>query len=73
MTKTWITDENGNRCSVERWGSEAEARRVLATNKNCSGCFGCFGCSRCFGCFGCSDCFGCSRCSGCSGDIGFTV
>ena len=23
---TWITDENGNRCSVKRWGSEEKAR-----------------------------------------------
>lgn len=24
--KTWITDNNGNKCSVEYWGSEAKAQ-----------------------------------------------
>lgn len=28
---TWIKDENGNRCSVEYWGSEEAARKALAS------------------------------------------
>ena len=59
---TWIKDENGNRASIERWGSEENARASLATLKDCSGCSDCFGCSRCF------DCSGCSRCSGLKGN-----
>ena len=39
--KTWISDANGNRCSVERWGSEEAARAALATLKDCSGCSDC--------------------------------
>lgn len=41
MTKTWITDANGNRASVERWGSEEAARQSLATLRNCSDCSYC--------------------------------
>jgi TPP-dependent indolepyruvate ferredoxin oxidoreductase alpha subunit len=44
---TWIRDESGNRCSVERWGSEEKARAALASNKGCSDCSDC---SRCSGC-----------------------
>lgn len=47
---TWLTDENGNRCSVERWGTEENARRVLSTLKNCSHCVDCTGCSHCSHC-----------------------
>ena len=46
---TWITDKNGNRCSVERWGSEEAARAALATLEDCSEC------SECSGCYDCSD------------------
>lgn len=27
--KTWIKDDNGNRCSVERFGSEEAAKKAL--------------------------------------------
>src|SRR5229473_4035954 len=67
---TWIEDKNGNRCSVERWGSHESAQKVLASCSGCSRCSGCSGCSRCSDCSDCSrcsDCSGCSRCSGCSG------
>ena len=63
---TWITDANGNRASVERWGSEEAARAALATLEDCFGCSDCSDCSGCSGSSGCSDCSGCSRCSGCS-------
>ena len=67
MQNTWITDENGNRASVEYWGSEEAARKSLANLKECRNCSNCSDCSRCSGCSGCSDCSDCSGCSGCSG------
>ena len=51
---TWLTDNNGNRCSVECWGSKKAAQVALNSLKGCSDCSDC---SRC------SDCSGCSRCS----------
>ena len=47
--RTWITDENGNRASVEYWGSEEAARKSLETLTRCSDCSGCSDCSRCSG------------------------
>ncbi len=38
---TWITDDKGNRCSVEYWGSEAAARKALASLKECDNCSDC--------------------------------
>jgi hypothetical protein len=52
---TWIEDKNGNKCSVEYWGSKEKAQAALDSLKDCKGCSDCSGCS------GCS---GCSRCSG---------
>ena len=63
MQHTWIYGNNGNRASIERWGSEDLARVALATLKDCSRCSDCSDCS---GCSDCSDCSDCSRCSGCS-------
>lgn len=57
---TWITDGNGNRASVEYWGSEDAARASLATLK---------GCRNCDNCSGCSDCTDCSDEKGKSGDF----
>ena len=67
--RTWITDENGNRASVEYWGSEEAARKSLETLTRCSDCSGCSDCSDCSGCSGCSGCSDCSDCSGCSGMV----
>ena len=53
---TWIKDKNGNRCSVEYWGSEKKAKEALASLKDCSDCSDCSRCSRCSYCSGCSDC-----------------
>lgn len=39
--KTWISDENGNRCSVEYFGSEEAAKTALESLKNCSLCSDC--------------------------------
>jgi len=64
---TWFTDDNGNRASLEKWGSEEAARASLATLKGCSGCSDCSDCSYCSDCSDCSYCSGCSRCSYCSG------
>ena len=83
--KTWITDANNNRCSVEYWGSKEAAQRALDSLKDCSGCSECSECSDCFRCSDCSRCsrcFECSRClccfrgykfSDCSGCYGFSV
>src|SRR5690606_34908892 len=71
--KTWIYGENGNRASVERWGSEEAARQSLTSLKHClrcsdcSDCVGCWDCLHCSGCLYCSDCSDCSDCSYCSG------
>jgi hypothetical protein len=70
---TWITDDNGNKCSVEYFGTQEAAQAALDSLKNCrdcvncSDCSGCSRCSDCSGCSRCSDCSGCSRCSDCSG------
>ncbi len=66
----WISDENGNRCSVRYFGSEEAAEKALKSLedcKNCVNCSACSGCSDCSVCSGCSDCSVCSGCSGCSG------
>ena len=74
--RTWISDANGNRCSVERWRSEEGARAALATLKgchdcsDCSCCYGCSDCSDCHNCSDCSRCVGCSDSHGCSGCSG---
>jgi hypothetical protein len=68
----WITDDKGNRASVEFWGNEEAAKKSLTTLDgchycdNCSGCSGCSDCSDCSRCSRCSRCSGCSRCSDCS-------
>ena len=67
--KNWIEDSNGNRCSVEYFGSKEAAQAALDSLENCENCMdcsGCSGCSRCSGCSGCSRCSHCSRCSRCS-------
>jgi hypothetical protein len=75
---TWITDANGNRASVEYWGSEAKAQASLQTLTRCTDCTDCTGCTRCTdctrcmrctgctGCTRCTDCTGCMRCTGCN-------
>ena len=51
---TWILGENGNRASIEKWGSEENAKKSLET---LTGCYGCSDCSDCSDCYGCFDCF----------------
>ncbi len=52
--RTWVSDINGNRCSVAYWGSEAAAEVALRSLKDCSDCSGCSGCSDCSDCSDCS-------------------
>ena len=47
---TWITDDNGNRASIEYWGSEEAAKASLATLINCKNCENCSDCSDCSYC-----------------------
>ena len=63
---TWLTDLNGNRCSVEYFGSRDAAQNALDSLKNCVNCTNCSDCSRCSRCSGCS---GCSGVIGRKGDI----
>jgi hypothetical protein len=51
--RTWIEGENGNRASVEYWGSEEAARKSLETLENCSDCSDCWCCSYCLDCSRC--------------------
>ena len=66
----WLTDSNGNKCSVEYFGTRELAQSALDSLKecrdcvNCSRCSGCSDCSDCSRCSDCSDCSDCSRCSG---------
>jgi hypothetical protein len=47
MTKTWLTDNNGNRCSVEHFGSREAAQEALDSLIDCSDCSDCSRCSDC--------------------------
>lgn len=73
---TWLTDNRGNKCSVEYWGSYEEAQKALNSLKDCDNCINCSRCSRCSDCSGCRDCLDCLdcwrcwRCSDCSGCVG---
>ena len=55
---TWLRDTNGNKCSVEYFGTKEAAQKALDSLANCENCTNCSGCS---------DCSRCSRCSYCSG------
>ena len=52
---TWLRDTNGNKCSVEYFGTKEAAHKALDSLANCENCTNC------------SDCLGCSGCSYCSG------
>ena len=73
---TWLIDEDGNRASVERFGTERYALLALGSLIRCEGCINCVrcnGCVRCndcndcMGCMGCKDCVDCMGCKGCKG------
>lgn len=63
---TWLKDANGNKCSVEYFGTKEEAQKALDSLVDCKNCTNCSRCSDCSRCSGCSGCSGCSECSGCS-------
>lgn len=60
---TWLTDANGNKCSVEYFGSEEAAKAALDSLKDCQNCVNCSDCSRYSGCSDCSDCSDCQNCA----------
>src|ERR1017187_9593178 len=71
--KVWISDDNGNRASIYKWGSVDAAKAALATLVNCrycTDCKNCVGCNECNGCVGCSECAECRGCDGCKGWAG---
>jgi len=71
----WVTDDNGNRCSVEKYGSFEAAVKVLVTLKDCHNCVNCDHCENCADCIGCSWCIGCKWCidsSACSNGTNLT-
>lgn len=47
---TWLTDDHGNKCSVEYFGSQEAAQKALDSLENCDNCINCSGCSDCSGC-----------------------
>lgn len=67
---TWLTDDNGNKCSVEYFGSEEAAQKALDSLVECKNCINCSDCSDCADCTVCSRCSDCSDCSGKKGENG---
>jgi hypothetical protein len=63
---TWITDDHGNRASVEYWGSKENAEASLKTLTNCRNCMNCANCRNCRNCTVCSYCANCTNCTDCS-------
>ena len=43
----WLEDLNGNRCSVQYFGSREAAQAALASLVDCKNCVNCSGCSDC--------------------------
>ena len=64
---TWITDHNGNRASIAKWGSEEAAKASLKTLRDCSNCWDCSNCRNCSNCWDCQNCQNCASCTKCSG------
>ena len=62
----WIEDSDGNKCSVEYFGSKKAAQKALDSLENCNNCINCSDCSDCSDCSNCSYCRYCSYCSNCS-------
>jgi len=62
----WLSDDRGNKASIEYFGSQEAAQKALDSLDNCDNCTNCSRCSDCSDCSRCSVCSGCSRCSGCS-------
>ena len=64
MTK-WITDDKGNRASIEYWGSKKAAEASLKTLTNCTNCTNCTDCTNCTNCTNCRYCRYCTNCRYC--------
>lgn len=63
--ETWIKDEDGNRCSVEYFGSDEAAREALDSLYGCINCTNCTDCTNCTNCVGCVLCTNCTNCTNC--------
>ena len=50
---TWVQDANGNKCSVEYFGTQEAAQAALDSLKRCETCINCSGCFRCSECSEC--------------------
>lgn len=50
MTDSWLTDENGNRASIEYFGSREAAQKALDSLVNCKNCDDCVDCEDCEDC-----------------------
>ena len=61
----WIKDENGNRCSVQDFGSKERAQKALDSLENCKNCINCRDCRDCRDCIDCIDCSNCRSCRDC--------
>jgi hypothetical protein len=48
---TWLKDANGNKCSVEYFGTKKKAQAALDSLKNCEKCIDCSYCSYCSDCW----------------------
>lgn len=68
----YVTDENGNRASIEYFGSQEAAENSLKTLKNCINCTDCHDCISCISCNICNyynychDCRNCTDCTDCT-------
>ena len=51
----WLTDANGNRCSIAYFGSREAAQAALDSLRDCRDCTNCSRCSDCSRCSGCSN------------------
>jgi len=62
----WLKDKDGNKCSVEYFGTKEKAQKALDSLVDCENCVNCSDCRDCRYCGGCRRCRRCSGCSGCS-------
>jgi len=62
----WLTDKNGNSCSVEFFGTHFEAKQALNSLINCTNCINCEYCNNCHCCNNCQYCRGCIDCDFCT-------
>ena len=57
----WLEDSDGNKASVEYFGSVEKAQNALDSLINCANCINC---SNCANCTNCTNCVGCINCEG---------